>query len=66
MRLLVMRQDLVPSGSESTSAGHVDISYQRGSEECSQTYNTYRNVEILVYNPGKNNKGKNITLHKRR
>ncbi|KAJ7371458.1 hypothetical protein OS493_025357 [Desmophyllum pertusum] len=30
MRLLVMRQDLVPSGSESTSAGHVDISYRRG------------------------------------
>ncbi|KAJ7371457.1 hypothetical protein OS493_025356 [Desmophyllum pertusum] len=57
MRLLVMRQDLVSSGSESTSAGHVDISYRRGSEECSQTYNTYRNVEILVYNPDCKNFG---------
>ena len=43
----------MPSGSASTSAAYVDVSYQRGSQECSLTLNTYRNVEILVYNPGK-------------
>ncbi|XP_078381896.1 uncharacterized protein LOC144664624 [Oculina patagonica] len=51
IKLLVMRQDRVPDGKESTSVGHVDVSYQRGSDGCSQTFNTYRNIEILVYNP---------------
>ena len=42
----------MPNGKESTSVGHVDVSYQRGSEGCSQMFNAYRNIEILVYNPG--------------
>ena len=48
----VMKQRLVPSGSASTSAIHVDVNYQRGPQECSQTLHSYRDVEIVVYQPG--------------
>ena len=48
----VMRQRLVPSGSASTSAIHLDVNYRRGPQECSQTLHNYRDVEILVYHPG--------------
>ncbi|XP_020621303.1 uncharacterized protein LOC110058976 [Orbicella faveolata] len=57
IRLLVMKQDRVPNGKESTSAGRVDLLYQRGIEGCSQSLHTYRNFEILVYNPDCENFG---------
>jgi len=44
---------MIPTGSESTSVGHVDVSYQRGSGSCSHSFNTYSNVQILAYKPGK-------------
>ena len=47
-----MKQRLVPSGSASTSAIHVDVNYRRGPQECSQTLHSYRDVEIVVYHPG--------------
>ncbi|XP_027056967.1 neuropilin-1-like [Pocillopora damicornis] len=47
----VMKQRLVPSGSASTSAIHVDVNYRRGPQECSQILHSYRDVEIVVYHP---------------